>query len=383
MKGNENENENEKENEKEKEKENESENENEKEKDKEKDKDKDKEKDNENEKEFKSEDESDDEKEKEKDDQKKIPKKNNNYGKFPKNTKTNLNKKNSYIFNNNNIDINNSDNQVNNNNNSNNTAYDPNLEIDISNDNEKINKNIENQNQYGIDNQNSNELNEVPLRQHNHMRNSVNNVQETKEPKYTILFSHGNAETIFQLRSWAKEVSINLNANVLLYEYYGYPGAEGKCSERNCYKCAEAAWNYLVTKKKIPPNRIILFGHSLGTGVTIHLATQVKAAGVIIMSPLLSCVRVVVDTKFSWYFDIFCNIDKVKKLDSPTLVIHGESDKIIDSEHGHELYRLLPNPVDPLWIDEAGHNDIVSNFAYEFFPRIEHFFEEIAKNEQN
>jgi len=63
-------------------------------------------------------------------------------------------------------------------------------------------------------------------------------------------------------------------------------------------------------------------------------------------------------TKRTWFFDAFPSIDKVSKVSSPVLVIHGTEDEVIDFSHGLAIYERLPRPVEPLWVEGAGHNDV-------------------------
>lgn len=53
-----------------------------------------------------------------------------------------------------------------------------------------------------------------------------------------------------------------------------------------------------------------------------------------------------------------CSIDKVSKVASPVLVIHGTEDEVIDFSHGLAMYERCPRAVEPLWVEGAGHNDI-------------------------
>ena len=52
------------------------------------------------------------------------------------------------------------------------------------------------------------------------------------------------------------------------------------------------------------------------------------------------------------------SIDKISKVTSPVLVIHGTEDEVIDFSHGLALYERCPSAVEPLWVEGAGHNDI-------------------------
>lgn len=49
-----------------------------------------------------------------------------------------------------------------------------------------------------------------------------------------------------------------LQVNVLAYEYSGYGKSEGTVSEDNCYADIRAAYDYLTTQKKTPPQQIVL-----------------------------------------------------------------------------------------------------------------------------
>lgn len=52
------------------------------------------------------------------------------------------------------------------------------------------------------------------------------------------------------------------------------------------------------------------------------------------------------------------SIDKVPKVTSPVLVIHGTEDEVIDFSHGMTIYEKCPRAVEPLWVEGAGHNDV-------------------------
>ncbi|CAD6994738.1 unnamed protein product [Ceratitis capitata] len=72
----------------------------------------------------------------------------------------------------------------------------------------------------------------------------------------------------------------------------------------------------------------------------------------------MSGLRVVFrNTKRTWFFDAFPSIDKVSKVKSPVLVIHGTDDEVIDFSHGIGIYERCPKAVEPLWVEGAGHND--------------------------
>lgn len=46
-----------------------------------------------------------------------------------------------------------------------------------------------------------------------------------------------------------------------------------------------------------------------------------------------------------------CSIDKVPKVTSPVLVIHGTEDEVINFSHGLAIYERCPRAVEPLWVE--------------------------------
>lgn len=52
------------------------------------------------------------------------------------------------------------------------------------------------------------------------------------------------------------------------------------------------------------------------------------------------------------------SIEKVSRIASTVLVIHGTEDEVIDFSHGLAIYERAPKTVDPLWVEGAGHNDV-------------------------
>ncbi|KAJ5071313.1 alpha/beta-hydrolases superfamily protein [Anaeramoeba ignava] len=158
------------------------------------------------------------------------------------------------------------------------------------------------------------------------------------------------------------------------------------CSETNTYQSAEAAYDYVINDMGVPPQQVILFGYSLGTGPTLYLASNRECGGVILMSSIISCMKTVVHKKFACSsIDIFPNLEMAKKVQHFTLVIHGIDDKTVKFENGKQIYYALPNTSKPLWIEGANHLNIVSDFPHLFYPQISQFIRDInnSKNSKN
>ncbi|OQS00364.1 serine protease family S09X [Thraustotheca clavata] len=214
---------------------------------------------------------------------------------------------------------------------------------------------------------------------------------KNERAKFTLLFSHGNAEDLGMVYDWFREVSRRLQVSVMAYDYTGYGISAGEPSEEACIADIEAAFAYLVDVKKTPPHLILLYldhlhlryGRSLGTGPTTYLAAKQSklknpVAGVILQSPLLSIYRVAFQFRFSLPGDMFCNIDRAPLIESPITIIHGTRDEVIPFWHGEELF-LACNPAwrsKPLWVQDAGHNNIevfLSTIGDGFFGHLVNF----------
>lgn len=67
-------------------------------------------------------------------------------------------------------------------------------------------------------------------------------------PRYTVLFSHGNAVDLGQMSSFYIGLGTRLNCNIFSYDYSGYGVSSGKPSEKNLYADIDAAWQALRTR---------------------------------------------------------------------------------------------------------------------------------------
>jgi fermentation-respiration switch protein FrsA (DUF1100 family) len=173
---------------------------------------------------------------------------------------------------------------------------------------------------------------------------------------FTVLFSHGNAEDLGDDQALLERIRAAGFA-VLAYDYQGYGTSEGKPSERHACDDEDAAYNFLVQTMHIQPNKIIAFGRSVGSGPAADLAYRRPVAGLILESAFTSAFRVM--TRVSVLpFDRFDNLQKIKKVHCPVLIIHGTQDSVINASHGRELFAAANEPKQALWVDGANHNDV-------------------------
>lgn len=183
------------------------------------------------------------------------------------------------------------------------------------------------------------------------------------DPKaeFTIIYSHGNAEDIGDIRFLLERFNLN-GFSVFAYDYQGYGTSRGRPSETKAYQDIEAAYKYITNQLNIPPDRIIAMGRSIGSAVATHLAAKYQIAGLILESPPTSAFRVI--TRIPLLpIDKFNNFRNIKKIGCPVLIIHGTDDRIIPIWHGRKLFEKANEPKFNLWVENAGHNDDIAQIA--------------------
>ena len=193
---------------------------------------------------------------------------------------------------------------------------------------------------------------------------------------YTILFSHGNAEDLGTLTPELEDMRA-LGFSIFAYDYHGYGTSGGKATEKNAYEDIDAAYDYLTQVLKVPSDRIIAHGRSLGGAVAIDLASRKPLGGLVVESPFVSAFRVVTGYRI-FPFDKFCNADKIGDVRCPVLIIHGRQDEVIPFWHGEKLFDLANEPKMNLWVDGAGHNNLKIVAGTEYVRALKSFSDSLS-----
>lgn len=192
-----------------------------------------------------------------------------------------------------------------------------------------------------------------------------------KNAVFTLLVSHGNAEDLGIVMPFLQLLHDHGFA-VFAYDYHGYGTSTGSPTELNTYLDIDAVYNYLTEQLHIPPDHIILYGHSLGAAMAIDLAARKPVAGLIIESPFVTAYRTITQIPL-FFFDKYNNLEKIKKVTCPVLVIHGLKDQVIPFWQGKRLYNEVTSPKSFLWLKEADHNDVAIIGGNVYWQAIEDF----------
>ena len=182
---------------------------------------------------------------------------------------------------------------------------------------------------------------------------------------FTIVFFHGNADSLYTA-SHNADPFISAGYGFLVSEYRGYSGLPGTPTENGLYADGRASLRYLIAQG-VRENRIIVFGHSLGTGVAIEMANEFHVAGVMLAAPYLSMPKLA-RVHFPFFpsflvLDRFENEQKVKNMHAPLLIVNGFDDNIIPPEQGRKLFSLANEPREFHSLPDRGHNDLFNDFV--------------------
>lgn len=195
--------------------------------------------------------------------------------------------------------------------------------------------------------------------------------------RWTLVHSHGNAVDLGEMLPLYEELARLLRCNVLSYDYTGYGCSTGKPTASHTLADIAAVLQFLQTELGKRPEDTVLYGQSVGSGPTSHLAAATPSlAGVVLHAPFLSGMRVLNPGWRHWpsALDIFPNFRLVPKIRCPVLIMHGLEDEVIDVQHGRQLHKLCKRPSEPLWAPRRGHQDLEASPDY--IPRLRRFLVE-------
>lgn len=177
-------------------------------------------------------------------------------------------------------------------------------------------------------------------------------------PAPVLVHFHGNAGHIGH-RGERVRPYIDAGLGVMLVEYRGYGGNDGRPSEQGLYADARAALQFL-REQGIGPERMIVYGESLGTAVAVQMAVDHGCAALVLEAPFTS-IGAVAQSRY-WMFpvrqlvlDRFDSLAKIARLRAPLFVMHGERDRVVPIRFGRALFEAAPEPKEARWFPDGTH----------------------------
>lgn len=177
-----------------------------------------------------------------------------------------------------------------------------------------------------------------------------------------LLWCHGNAGNVSHRLENIRQL-YQRGISVMIFDYRGYGRSTGVPSEAGFYRDALASYDYLIQHRRISPERLIIFGRSLGSSVAGEVAIRRSSAGLMVEGSFPS-IQAMSDHHYfglptRWLMDVDFNLaKKVRVLQVPLLVIHGEQDSIVPMALGRQVFEAAHEPKRWYVVSGAGHNDV-------------------------
>jgi uncharacterized protein len=175
-----------------------------------------------------------------------------------------------------------------------------------------------------------------------------------------LLWFYGNGETVAAIWPIVRAFQPPGTA-VLVVDYPGYGGSSGRATEPALYAAAEAAYAALAARPEVDPQRIYVYGRSLGSAVATRTAAHHAVAGLILESPFTSAAamahyhyRLLPRLILRLSLD---NLSTIKRVRCPILVFHGDADRLVPTSMGMAVAAAAGGPVEVVLIHGAGHNE--------------------------
>ena len=181
----------------------------------------------------------------------------------------------------------------------------------------------------------------------------------------TLLYSHGNGGNIGDRVAIARLLVQQLGVGVFMYDYRGYGRSEGAPSEAGLVSDALGARAALL-RAGVPPERIVYYGRSLGSAVTVDLALAHPPRGVVLESPFAS-VRAMANAVLPGAGYLlrtrWDSLAKIPRLAAPLLILHSDADEVIPYAQGRAVFEAAPRPKTFFTIPGARHYDMDAGWS--------------------
>lgn len=181
-----------------------------------------------------------------------------------------------------------------------------------------------------------------------------------RQARGLVLFFHGNAGNIGHRLDYLGMFHA-LDYATLIIDYRGYGKSSGSPSEAGTYLDAEAAWRHATQVLGFAPQRIVVFGESLGGAVAAQLATTRRPGALVLASTFTSVPDLGAELYPLLPIRLLARIrydtaHRVTQIDCPLLVIHSRDDDIIPYRHGRRLFEAARAPKQFIEMT-GGHNE--------------------------
>lgn len=221
----------------------------------------------------------------------------------------------------------------------------------------------------------------------------------SREDGATILYVHGHGGNRRDFSDWAEVLGAE-GYGALLFDLRARGQSEGRYTTMGVNEADDviAAFNFLAQQGRVNPERIAIFGHSMGGATAILAAAQLPQARLVIASASYSSIRNALNDRIPttvgipplFFPDMIVAMSSylsgadyslanplavVGEIEQPMLFITGDSDMTVPPSHSQILYEAANEPKELHIIAGANHNDMYGSRFAEYFGIIQSFLE--------
>ena len=210
------------------------------------------------------------------------------------------------------------------------------------------------------------------------------------EARGTVVHCHGNAQNMTSHWRFA-EFLPGRGFNLLVFDYRGYGKSEGSPKRRGSVEDAEAAVEYVLGREDVDPERVGLFGQSIGGAIAVVVTAKDKRVKGLVLDSAFSsyqgeAAHALRANPITWLVSWPLSrllirsgldpIDHVAEISPrPILIIHGTGDRVVPHEMSRELAAEAGEPKELWLVPGADHTASVYARRAEYEQKVCELFE--------
>jgi len=206
-----------------------------------------------------------------------------------------------------------------------------------------------------------------------------------------VLFFHGNGEVVADYNDIGPFYT-KMGFNFAVVDYRGYGTRNGFPTYSSMIEDGHKVFHQFegFMKENGMKGPLFVMGRSLGSASALELAANYpkKVDGLILEGGFAHTYQLLINLGVNpQILDSarelsVSNLEKIKKVKQPVLIIHGSKDEIIPVSDGHILYEVAQNEIkDELIIPWAGHNTLMLLGLNDYMKRISRFVKRVESIE--
>jgi len=192
-----------------------------------------------------------------------------------------------------------------------------------------------------------------------------------------LIWFYGNAETVGDLAPIVRDLRPP-GVALLILDYRGYGENAGRPTEAGLYLDALGAWEFLTRRPEVAPERVAVYGRSLGSVPALYLATERPVRALVLDSPFTNAsemarlhYRLIPPFVLRLSMD---NLERAERLGVPLLVLAGTADAIVPFRMSRRIAEAAAGQL--VAIDGAGHNDLYTMAGPRYEVEMHRFLDE-------